>query len=162
MAKVIVRIDWDALVRGATLDGELCEIAGVGPVPVAVVRAMVASGDAFLTAVVTKGRDVVTVAHLGRKPTVYQATALEWLSPTCSNEACTNPHLETDHREDWARTKITLLPWLDRLCKACHRLKTRAGWALVEGTGKRAFVSPDDPRHPRFAARHGPSPPQAA
>ena len=28
-------------------------------------------------------------------------------------------------------------------------LKSHQGWRLVEGTGRRAFVSPDDPRHPR-------------
>lgn len=37
-------------------------------------------------------------------------------------------------------------------------LKTRHGWALVEGKGKRPLVPPDDPRHPRHA-RHGPGPP---
>ena len=39
---------------------------------------MLASGDAFLAAVVTKGVDVASVVHLGRKPTVYQETALDW------------------------------------------------------------------------------------
>ena len=32
---------------------------------------------------------------------------------------------------------------------ADHDKKTSLGWALVDGTGKRAFVAPDDPRHPR-------------
>jgi hypothetical protein len=27
-------------------------------------------------------------------------------------------------------------------------LKTHHRWGLVEGTGVRAFVAPDDPRHP--------------
>ena len=49
-AKVIVRIDWDALVRGWPIEDEVSEIAGVGPVPVSVVRAMIESGDAFLAA----------------------------------------------------------------------------------------------------------------
>ncbi|MGQ0520445.1 MAG: hypothetical protein ACT4PX_04725, partial [Actinomycetota bacterium] len=66
--KVLVRIDWDALVRGWPIEGEVCEIAGLGPVAVSVVRAMIESGDAFLAAVVTKGVDVATVAHLGRRP----------------------------------------------------------------------------------------------
>jgi hypothetical protein len=29
-------------------------------------------------------------------------------------------------------------------------LKTTKGWALAEGSGKRDFVPPGDPRHPRF------------
>ncbi|MGH9125348.1 MAG: hypothetical protein ACRDZ8_11570, partial [Acidimicrobiales bacterium] len=49
----------------------------------------------------------------------------------------------------WADTHITLLEWLDLLCTHHHRLKTIYGWALIAGTGKRAFVPPDDPRHPR-------------
>jgi hypothetical protein len=57
--------------------------------------------------------------------------------------------VEIDHREDWARTRHTRLDELDHLCALHHDLKTRLGWALVPGTGKRAFVPPDDPRHPR-------------
>jgi hypothetical protein len=45
---------------------------------------------------------------------------------------------------------------LDLLCEYHHGLKTTAGWGLVEGRGKRAFVPPDDPRHPQHA------PPSAA
>lgn len=154
--KVVVRIDWDALVRGWPIEGEVCEIAGLGPVAVAAVRAMIASGDAFLAGVVTKGVDVASVFHLGRKPTAYQGTALDWTSPTCTTLGCNNTsRLETDHREDWAQTKVTLLRWLERHCEHCHDLKTRLGWALVDGTGKRPFVPPDDPRHPR----QGPDPP---
>ena len=37
----------------------------------------------------------------------------------------------------------------DLLCDHDHHLKTYYGWALVEGTGKRAMVPPDDPRHPK-------------
>jgi hypothetical protein len=58
-AKVVVRIDWDTLLRGWPIDGEVCEIAGLGPVPVSAVRAMIGSGNAFLAAVVTRGVDVV-------------------------------------------------------------------------------------------------------
>ena len=43
-----------------------------------------------------------------------------------------------------------MLELLDRLCRY-HRPKTTKGWALVEGTGKRDFVPPDDPRRPRHA-----------
>ncbi len=154
---MVVRIDWDALIRGWPIDDEVCEIAGVGPVSLSAVRAMIDSGDAWLAAVVTKGVDVANVVHLGRKPIVYQGTALDWLQPTCANEACTSPHVQTDHREDWVRTKVTFLAWLDHLCPHDHRLKTRFGRSLVPGTGKRAFVPPDDPRHPAYGARDGPT-----
>ncbi|MGH9125347.1 MAG: hypothetical protein ACRDZ8_11565, partial [Acidimicrobiales bacterium] len=45
----------------------------------------------------------------------------------------------------WADTHITLLEWLDLLCTHHHRLKTIYGWALIAGTGKRAFVPPTTP-----------------
>ena len=42
------------MVRGNALPGETCEIPGVGPVNVEWVRSLL--GDAFLTAVIKKGR----------------------------------------------------------------------------------------------------------
>ena len=148
--RIVVRIDWDALIRGWPLDGEVSEIAGLGPVPVSLVRTMIETGDPFLAAVATKGADVHTVAHLGRRPTATQQTGLDWLQPTCTSEGCnTIARLQVDHRHDWADTKITLLPWLDRLCAHHHDLKTRQNWQLVDGHGKRPMVPPDDPRHPR-------------
>ena len=59
--------------------------------------------------------------------------------------------LERDHREDWSKTKFTVLDFLDLLCHHHHALKTRSNWGLVEGRGKRAFVPPGDPRHPHHA-----------
>lgn len=61
-------------------------------------------------------------------------------------------YLEMDHREDWADTHRTVFELLDRLCVHHHDLKTREGWALEAGQGKRAFVPPDDLRHPRHHA----------
>ena len=151
-AKVVVRIDWDALVRGHPISGEVSEIAGLGPVPVSVVRGMLRTGDPFVAAVVTKGVDVVSVAHLGRKPTAHQRTALEWLDMRCRAEGCDRTMgLEVDHRVPWAESKVTLLALLDWLCTHHHDLKSHQGWALVDGHGTRPFVAPDDPRHPSRA-----------
>jgi hypothetical protein len=69
--------------------------------------------------------------------------------------------LEFDHREDWSKTHFTLLDLSDRPCTHHHFLKTHEGWAFVEGTGKRPFVPPDDPRHPRNAKQAN-APPHAA
>jgi hypothetical protein len=87
-----------------------------------------------------------------RRPNEYQKSALDWLFPTCAATGCGTRccFLETDHREDWASTHIIMLELLDRLCRYHHSLKTTKGWALVEGSGKRDFVPPDDPRHPRY------------
>jgi hypothetical protein len=98
---------------------------------------------------------VVGVAHLGRRANAYQQSALEWLYPTCAAEGCNSlAFLENDHRDDWAETHTTVFELLDRLCGHHHDLKTTEKWALVAGRGKRAFVPPGDPRHPRNA--HGP------
>ena len=149
-AKVIVRVDLPAMLRGYPTDGETCEIAGFGPVAVSAVADLIDTGDAFLAAVVTNGEAVVGVAHLGRRARAVQQTALEWLYPTCAVEGCTTTAwLEIDHRLDWADSHLTVFDLLDRLCSHHHDRKTLDGWALVEGRGKRAFVAPDDPRHPR-------------
>jgi hypothetical protein len=143
----VLRADLAALTRGAVRDGEVCEIAGVGPVPATVARNLL--GDAVLKLVLTKGTDVANVVHLGRGPTAAQRIALLWKSPKCTNEACSGTFVQVDHRKPWAATKHTVIDELDTLCTHDHRLKTHAGWSLVEGTGRRAFVPPDDPRHPR-------------
>src|SRR5580658_8063084 len=158
--KLIVRVDYDTFLRGTVAKGETCELVGYGPVPVSVVHDLLQTGDPFVAAVLTKAKQVVGVAHLGRKPNVWQCTALEWLYPSCAAEGCpVQAHLQKDHREDWARTYFTAFDLLDLLCAHHHGLKTRDNWSLVEGTGKRPFVTPDDPRHPRLRYR---SPPEAA
>jgi hypothetical protein len=60
----VVRVDHKAFRRGHTEPGEVCEVAGVGPVPVAVARRL--SCDAILKALIMDGNDVRSVAHFGR------------------------------------------------------------------------------------------------
>jgi hypothetical protein len=145
--------------RRGRVDGEeLCEIAGVGPVPVTVARDLL--GEAIVKLVITRGVDVANITHLGRGPTVAQKIALMWTNPTCTAEGCHRRRIEYDHRTPWAQTRHTRLDELDPLCDYHHDLKTRLGWALVPGTGKRPFVPPDDPRHPRHQPpRTGPAAP---
>jgi len=155
-AKVIVRVDLGALLRGYATEGELCELAGFGPVAVSAIRDLVDTGNPFLAAVVTRGVQVVGVAHLGRRATVHQQTALEWLYPACAVEGCSaTTWLENDHRLDWAKSHLTVLDLLDRLCTHHHDLKSLHGWGLVDGHGKRPFVPPGDARHP--GRSHAPS-----
>ena len=98
---------------------------------------------------ITKGVDVANVVHLGRGPTAAQRIALLWTSPKCSNIDCSRMRVEIDHHRPWADKQETVLGNLEPLCGRDHDLKTNHGWSLVAGTGRRAFVSPDDPRHPR-------------
>jgi hypothetical protein len=154
-AKVLVRVDLTGLLRNSTVGDEVSELVGYGPVAVSAIRDLLETEDPFLAAVVTKGKDVVGVAHLGRRPNAHQQSALEWLYPTCAVKGCNSvAFLENDHRDDWADTHTTVFDLLDRLCTHHHRLKTTDAWALVDGRGKRAFVPPNDSRHPCNA--HGP------
>jgi hypothetical protein len=144
----IIRVDHSALVRGSVAGDEVCEIVGLGPIPVSVAREKL--GDAILKLVITKGVDVANVTHLGRGVTVAQQVALWWQAPGCTRSGCTRTYwLENDHREDWIKTKHTRLDETDPLCGHDHDLKTHKGWALVIGTGKRPMVPPHDPRHPK-------------
>jgi hypothetical protein len=143
----LIRVDAAALRRGHIDGDELCEIAGIGPVPVSVARDLL--GEAIVKLVITNGVDVANVTHLGRGPTVAQKIALMWTHDTCLVEGCHRRRIEYDHRTPWAQTRHTRLDELDPLCDYHHDLKTRLGWALVPGKGKRPFVPPDDPRHPR-------------
>ena len=144
---------------GRVGEGEVCEIAGIGPVPVAVVRKLL--GDAVLKLVLTHGVDVRNVTSLGRGPTAAQKIALLWEQPTCSVERCgRRARLEADHTTgaEYATTRHTRLDELDRLCDQHHDKKTYDGWGLVPGTGVRPMVPPEHPRHPN----HCTSPPTRA
>jgi hypothetical protein len=143
----LLHLPFEALVRGAVAGEETCEIVGIGPVTVRIARELL--GESILKLVITKGVDVANVTHLGRGPTAAQRVALLWSKPKCANVECSSMFVQLDHREPWAKTKHTRLDELDPLCPHDHKLKTHHGWALVHGTGRRAFVAPDDPRHPR-------------
>ena len=58
-----VRVDYSALKRGSVEKGEICEVPGVGPIPLRAAEALMS--DAFIAAFLTKGEDILSVAHLG-------------------------------------------------------------------------------------------------
>jgi Domain of unknown function (DUF222) len=150
----LLRLDVDALRRGAVHDQELCEIAGIGPIPVTVARDLL--GDAIIKLIITRGVDVLNVTHLGRGPSAAQRAALLWRNPSCTVQGCSRTRIEFDHRDPWANTHHTRLDELDPLCKFHHDQKTHLGYALIPGTGKRPIVPPNDPRHPK-APNTGPA-----
>jgi hypothetical protein len=141
-AKILVRVDLDSLLRGRAVDGETCEIAGLGPIPVSVVQEWM--DDAFLAAIVTKGTEITKVVHLGRRFTSEQRTALQWRDPVCARKGCDNRlGLQYDHFEDWAHTHTTRVEAGRRFCTPCHRLKT-LGWTVSapDADGQCTFTPP--------------------
>ncbi len=127
-AVVNILVDHGALVRGGTADGEVCEIPGVGSVDVGWVKGLL--GSAFLTTVIRKGKDILTVAHLGRHVPAEVMTALVVDGRECEVEGCNcRGYLERDHRDDHAKGGLTSFENLGWLCYRHHRLKSR-GWIL--------------------------------
>ena len=125
---VHIVVDHGALMRGGTADGEVCEIPGVGPVDVGWVRELI--GSAFLTAIIKRGKDILTVAHLGRHIPAEVRTALLVSGRECDIEGCHNrSYLERDHVHDHAKGGPTSFSNLCWLCYSHHRLKS-AGWQL--------------------------------
>jgi hypothetical protein len=144
VTNVHVVIDQPALVRGNALEGERCEIPGVGPVNVAWVREML--GEAFVTAVIKKGRDITTVAHFGRHIPAHLRTAMIVGGRECVIAGChARGYLEIDHAEvDHAKGGPAAWWNLDYGCAVHHRRKTR-GWKLGPRdpkTGKRTLKPP--------------------
>lgn len=139
-----VVIDHEALVRGNAVPGERCEIPGVGPVNVAWVRELL--GTAFVTAIVKKGRDIATVAHLGRHIPAELRTAMVVSGRECCVAGCDGrDFLELDHCEvDHAARGPTARWNLEWICSIHHQRKTR-GWRLGPPdpeTGKRRLEPP--------------------
>ena len=142
-ATVHIVVDHAALVLGGTVDGGVCEIPGVGPVDVGWVRELL--GSAFLTAVIKKGKDIVTVAHLGRYVPAEIQTALIVSGRECDIAGCHHRgYLERDHVHEHAKGGPTAFWNLGWLCYWHHRLKS-AGWQLGERdpvTRKRTIHEP--------------------
>jgi hypothetical protein len=140
----IILVDLDALRRGYTLDGETCEVQGIGSVPVEMARDMLR--DALLRLVVT-GTDVTVVSTITRHvPREVRAALLARDKGRCVVPGCgATRGLQIDHAfVDFARGGPTRLTNLDLLCGPHHFRKTHLGWRL--GWDARAgwsFTPPD-------------------
>ena len=143
---VHVVVGHETLRSGELVPGEVCEIPGVGPVDVNWVREQL--GSAFLTAVIKNGKDILTVAHLGRHVPAEVMTALLVSGRECDAEGCNHRgYLERDHVHDHAKGGPTSYKNLCWLCYRHHRLKT-SGWLL----------GPPDPETRKRTLRPPPGP----
>jgi hypothetical protein len=126
----VVRVDLSALRRGKAEPGELCEIDGQGPVPVAMARDL--ANDSMLTILFHQAGDVRSISHLGRTINAKLRTALVYRDRTCVVPGCgVGVGLEIDHVHEVHLGGPTELDNLALLCYHHHQLKTYEGWVLT-------------------------------
>jgi hypothetical protein len=140
---VHVVVDYDALMRGHTVAGELCEIPGFGPIPVTLARQM--SEDCILNVLLTKAVDVMAVAHGSYTIPAHLRTALDVRDPKCIVPGCDYyRRLQKDHRNGFGRTRVTKLEDLAHLCPYHHYLKTFCGYTYRGGPGTWEWIPPEN------------------
>jgi len=141
-----LRVDLSALRRGSTGPGELCEIAGVGPVSVATARELL--GDSIAELLVTSATDVHAICHLGRAVPARLRSALLERDRCCVVPGCGQTrNLEIDHHLiPFAEGGPASLENLARICHHHHFLKTHEGYALDGGPGAWVWVHPNGRR----------------
>ncbi len=143
-AMVHVRVDRSALLRGHAERGEVCEIPGIGPIPVSAARRL--CSDAVVKAVLLDGPNVTAAAHLGRSIPARVQSALEARDPTCVVPGCdARVGLEIDHLIPFAQGGPTTLDNLARLCRWHHHQKSHRGYRLSGSPGQWAWTGPDPP-----------------
>ncbi len=154
-ALVHLRVDLQALRRGNTGPGEICEVAGVGPVSVATARELL--GDSIAKVLVTSATDVHAICNLGRSVPARLYQALLERDRCCVVPGCSATHnLEIDHRVvPFAQGGPTELANLARICHHHHFLKTHEGFSLEGEPGAWVWVHPD-------GSRYGPGAPPPA
>jgi hypothetical protein len=140
---VHVRVDHQALMRGRLKRGEICEIPGIGPIPVEVARRLAV--DSILSILVTDGVDVTAVAHAGRTIPAPVRRALIERDPVCVVPGCgLSEGLEIDHVEPFGQGGETSLANLARLCHWHHYLKTHQRHRLERTEGGWRWIVPDE------------------
>jgi uncharacterized protein DUF222 len=151
-----LHVDLAALRRGQLDDGEVCEIPGVGPVPLA--TAQMELGEALLKVVISDGIDVTTVVHAGRAVPAHVRTALERRDRECVVPGCNeNRRLHIDHyKVRFDQGGPTELWNLCRICPFHHRQKTYWGYELAGGPGRWEWNDPPSDA-PRLVASGSPA-----
>jgi hypothetical protein len=141
-----VRVDLQSLLEGKTQPGEVCEIPGVGPVPVEHARKVLSHG--LLELVISDGVDVQTVVSTTRHVPKALKIAIEERDQTCNVEGCDRTdHLERHHVEEYAQNHLTTYEILGRLCPLHHDLVTYEGYTVERNSdGSWTLRPPDEQR----------------
>lgn len=158
LAMLVFHVSHTAYERGWTEPGEICEIEGIGPVPVSVARRLAA--DSIMKAVVIDGVDVTRVAHLGRSIPAHLRTAVETRDRVCVIAGCeVERHLQIDHNIPVATRGPTSLANLGRLCHYHHGQKTLHDLRRIGPLGRQRLVSREE--YERTPTRAGRAPPRS-
>jgi len=129
--RIKARVDYLALLEGATRPGDVCEIDGVGPVPVSVMRRLL-DQQPMVDAILTRGRDVLRVAKLGRSGDTYLKSAIEWRDTHCAIAGCARTeHLEVHHRVPVSKGGVTSLEMSLPLCTFHHDRHHHHSYAII-------------------------------
>jgi hypothetical protein len=127
--QVVIDVTHRSLVTGEVGERDVCEVRGVGPIPVGRAREIMA--DAFLKALLTDGQDVRLVKHFGRHLPAEIRTALAWRYRTCIEPGCDRTvGLEWDHVDPVANGGPTSYENVGPRCKLHHKAKTERDRAV--------------------------------
>jgi hypothetical protein len=141
----VVLVDAEALKRGTTTAGELCEIDGVGPISVDAASELLFDGAAQF--MLRSAKNICSVTSRSRYVAQRLSMTLVARDRKCAVPNCGETRrLQGDHRiTDYAQGGLTELGNLARLCPSHHDMKTHGGWNLEGGPGHWQWVSPANP-----------------
>ena len=139
-----LRVDVARLLRDEPAAGEVCEIPGVGPVPVSVARAELPHG--LLELVISDGVDVRTVVTATRHIPEALKVAIEERDPACKIDQCDRTdHLEGHHLHGFATHRRTSYDDVGNVCPEHHDLLTHRGYSVdVDPDGFWRLRAPPD------------------
>jgi len=140
-AQIMFHLDVEAWLRGRPEGDEVCEIPGLGPMPVSLARSL--SADAVLKLVVRNGDDITTITSHRRYIPAALRAALEARDRECIIPGChATRGLQIDHTHDFAKGGPTCAANNGRMCWHHHYLKTHCSWVLRGPPGQWTFEPP--------------------
>ncbi|HET6262043.1 MAG TPA: DUF222 domain-containing protein [Chloroflexia bacterium] len=145
-AVVHLRLDYAAIERGQLQRGEICEVPGIGPVPLKAARQMLVDSKQVVVAV--EGNDIRMVKGIGHSiPDKLRRAVYERCDYKCVVPGCLTCYqgLNIDHTTGVKQRGPTELYNLALLCDFHHRLKTHHGYRLQHYRYRWIWMGPHDP-----------------
>ncbi|HEY8218350.1 MAG TPA: hypothetical protein VIH82_14525 [Acidimicrobiia bacterium] len=141
-----VRVDLTPVLRGKAEPGEICEIPGVGPVPVSVARQVLSHG--LLELVLHDGKDVRAIVTRTRHVPEALKIAIEERDQRCKIRGCdATEHLQRHHIQEYAEYHRTSYEILGLICADDHDRVTHRGYTIeIHDDGTWSLHPPDEQR----------------